>query len=193
MLESEHQGKVERLPDSQEKTHIMTIRRDAVFISSLLFTIALLWLVPPFLQHVLDGRAAVHESDLGLRLYFRERAALGVASLTIILIGLIVTWAGYIKKARWAWLLMFVIVWGWALPNLLYPEVVYPVSRQLVSITEFPTIFLEAVLGRVGLPRTFAREFAQLTVVFVLMVIALVLPMRWFFWKKSPIADNKTS
>jgi hypothetical protein len=172
----------------------MRIRRDTAFISSLLFTIALLWLVPPFVRHVLDGRAAVHESDLSLRLYLRESAALGVASLAIILIGLIVTWAGYIKKIRWAWLLMFVIVWGWALPNLVYPDVVYPVSRHLVSFADFPAIFLEALLGHAGFPRDFARGFAQLTLIFLLMVIALALPMKSFFWErdwKPTIADSK--
>ena len=163
----------------------MKVRRDAVFISSVLFTIALLWLVPPFVKHVLDGRAAVHENDLGLRLYLRESASLGIASLAIVLIGLIVTWAGYIRKLRWAWFVMFVIVWGWAVPNLVFPDVLYPVSRQLVSITDFPAIFLEALLGHAGFPRDFARGFVQLTVIFVLMVIALVLPMRSFFWGRE--------
>ncbi len=159
----------------------MKIRRDAVFISSVLFTISLLWLVPPFVQHVLDGRGAVRESNLGLRLYLRESASLGIASLAIILIGLIVTWAGYVRKVRWAWLLMFVIVWGWAFPNMVYPDVVYPVSRRLVSITDLPAICLEALLGRAGLPRDFARDFAQLSMIFVLMVIALILPIKSFF------------
>lgn len=159
----------------------MKIRRDAVFVSSVLFTIALLWLVPPFVQNVLGGRAAVHENDFGLRLYLRESAALGVASLAILLIGLIVTWTGFISKVRWAWFVMFVIVWGWALPNLVYPDVVYPISRHLLSITDLPAIFLEGLLGHAGFPRDFARGFVQLTVIFALMVIALVLPIRSFF------------
>jgi len=160
----------------------MKIRRDAVFISSVLFTIALLWLVPPFVQHVLDGRAALHENDFGLRLYFRGSVALGIASLAIVLIGLIVTWTGFIRRVRWAWFVMFVIVWGWALPNLVYADVVYPVSRHLLSITDLPAIFLEGLIGHAGLPRDFARGFVQLTVIFALMVIALVLPIRSFFW-----------
>jgi len=144
-----------------------------------LFTIALLSVVPVFVGHVLDGRDAVHESDFGLHLYLRENAALGIASLAIILIGLMVTWAGYVKKVRWAWFVMFVIVWGWALPNLVYRDVVYPLSRHLLSISDFPSLLAEALLGA-GFPRDFARGFVQLTVIFALMVVALVLPLKAF-------------
>ncbi len=159
----------------------MQIHRNAVFISSVLFTIALLWLVPPLVQHVLDGRAAVHENDFGLRLYLRESAALGIASLAIVLIGLIVTWAAYIRKVRWAWFVMSVIVWGWVVPNLVHPDVMYPVSRHLIGITDLPALFLEAILGHAGFPRDASRNLVQLTVIFLLMVIALVLPIRSFF------------
>ena len=73
-----------------------------------------------------------------------ERARLSVLLLlAILLIGLIVTWTGFISKVRWAWFVMFVIVWGWALPNLVYPDVVYPISRHLLSITDLPAIFPE--------------------------------------------------
>jgi hypothetical protein len=42
---------------------------------------------------------------------------LGAVSLTVIAIGLIVTWMGYVR-IRWTWFVMFALVWGWAYPIL---------------------------------------------------------------------------
>jgi len=41
---------------------------------------------------------------------------LSVACLAVILIGLIITWTGYIKRERWTWFVMFIVVWAWAFP-----------------------------------------------------------------------------
>jgi hypothetical protein len=102
----------------------MRIRWDTVFISSVLFTIAMLWCVPPFFKGALAGydKAGLKNLDTGRRLYAQMGGSFGVASLAIILIGLIVTWAGYIKKVRWTWFVMFVIVWGWAFPVMAFPD-----------------------------------------------------------------------
>jgi len=44
----------------------------------------------------------------------------GILSLTIILTGLIVIWAGYVKRIRWTWFVMFTIVFGWAFTELMF-------------------------------------------------------------------------
>jgi hypothetical protein len=142
-----------------------------------LFTIALLWLVPWCFEDVLAGRDVVHQHDFGLRLYLQETAALGFASLAVILIGLITTWAGYIKNVRWAWFVMFVIVWGWAFPVMAFPDFVYPLYRGALQIPSFSDL-IGAAFSKPGVARTIAHEM----VVFILMVIALVLPIKSFFW-----------
>jgi hypothetical protein len=165
--------------------HLMTIRRDTVFISSVLFTIALLGLVPPFAKIAFAGhdKAAFERLDWALRLYSRLMNSFSIASLSIVLIGLIVTWAGYIKKVRWTWFVMFVIVWGWAFPVLVFPDVVYPLHSGAIEISSFLGMIREA-LHEPG-P---VRGFVLLILIFVLMAIALVLPMKAFFWRSKRAA-----
>src|SRR5690348_6324149 len=102
----------------------MRIRRDVTFISSLMFTIALVCLIPASWANAKAGGPAA-QAELGpawgaLANSIHE---LGVTSLTLIVIGLIVTWTGYLNKARWAWFAMFTLVWGWAFPLMIWPLV----------------------------------------------------------------------
>jgi hypothetical protein len=93
----------------------------------------------------------------------------GVLSLTIILIGLIVIWAGYVKRTRWTWFVMFIIVFGWAFTELILP--------WLGAWVGTPSkLFLAAVRGP-GI----ARDVVEAILIFSLMVIALFLPTRSFF------------
>jgi hypothetical protein len=149
------------------------IRRDTVFISTVLFTIALLGLVPPLFRNAFTGhdKAAFQRLDWALQLYTRMIDRLSIASLAIVLIGLIVVWAGYSKKVRWTWFVMFVIVWGWAFPVLVFPDVVYPLYRGVIE---------EGFSQMIGNIRVALLE--PLIVCFALMVVALALPMKSFFW-----------
>jgi hypothetical protein len=45
----------------------------------------------------------------------------GLASLTIIIVGLIVIWTGLAAGNRVAWVIMTVIVWVWAFPIMMFP------------------------------------------------------------------------
>ena len=154
----------------------MKVQPDSVFISSLLHTVALLFLVRPALWNYGAERYVIYES-------FRPQAHaehyLGVASLAIILIGLIVVWTGYVKCSRPAWFVVFVIVWFWAFPLFLLPVTV-PLIRGLSSFT-FPELLCDAMLGP-GFP----RSVVELHLVFLLMVIGLALPMgRVFVARKA--------
>ncbi len=131
----------------------MRIRADSAFISGVLFTVALTSLAPAF---------------------WVGRSELGFASLAVILVGLIVTWTGYVKRAAWAWAIMFVIVWVWAFPLLIAPLVR---SKMVVSVSEW----LYAASSQSGLPRVWAEAVAA----FTLMVFGLVLPIRSFFFAKN--------
>jgi hypothetical protein len=116
----------------------MRIRRDSVFISAVLFTIALLCLLPMFLRAALDGRnTRIPEGlDAGYRLAAQTMGDLGIASLAIIVVALIVTWTGYAKPARSAWFVMFAFVWVWAFPLL---------ARPLISARFKHTIVLDVL------------------------------------------------
>ena len=108
----------------------MKIRRNALAISSILFTLALLVLMPIMMNWALVTHqsrfqditiypdAAIPGDQVVIPNYY---APIGITSLTIIVIGLVVTWGGYIKGVRWSWFVMFVIVWLWALPVLVLP------------------------------------------------------------------------
>ena len=153
----------------------MKIRRDALAVSSILFTLALLWLVPP----ILEIARATHQSrfrdisstpEAGIAqdqiVIPNYDAPIGFASLAVIGIGLIVKWAGYIRGVRWTWFVMFVVVWVWAFPVLLLPSLQHmaPIKEWLPEVRESGP----------------ARNFVELVLIFLLMVLALILPVKTF-------------
>jgi hypothetical protein len=148
----------------------LKIRRDALAVSSILFTFALLVLAPPMLWDALTvSQTSFQVTGTQTRMQ-NCFAPAGFASLAVIAIGLIVTWAGYIKGVRWTWFVMFVIVWLWAFPVLLLPYVQH--LRNAVPITEW----LPVALRESG-PQ---RDFVEVVLTFLLMVVALVLPVKTF-------------
>ncbi len=148
----------------------LQIRRDLVFVSSVLFTIALVSLVPPQVAAV---RAMYPPASMELSgawmLVARLGGERGVCSLTIILVALIVIWAGYVKRVRWTWFVMFTIVFGWAFAEFVLPWLwvwIGAPSKLLLSAVRGPSLAQEVVKG---------------ALVFSVMVIALFLPARAFF------------
>jgi hypothetical protein len=150
----------------------MRPRVDSVFISSVLFTIALVCLIPTFWASVITKHdwSWLAKLDSGDRLAFETRSDLSVACLAGILIGLIVVWTGYIKRVRWTWAVMFVVVWVWAFPLLVMPLLG---NKRSLSIPEW-------ISTAISYPGT-ARAWAEMVLIFLLMVIALLLPIRSFF------------
>ena len=157
----------------------MKVRISSVFISCILFTLTLLAMAPSAWTNVLMAHSKFlrENPDVWFREANRVQGDLGIASLTIIVVGLIVTWTAYAKASRWAWFVMFVIVWGWAFPLIAYP-ILYPALRSRgLSISEWAY----AAIYQSGLPRvTF-----EAVVIFCLMVIALLLPIRSFFLPRN--------
>jgi len=100
-------------------------------------------------------------------------APLGFASLTIIAVGLVVTWTGYIKGLRWTYFVMFVIVWLWAFPALVLP-LLHPVISSWRTL-EWIRLIKEAI-SEDGVARAILEPF----VVFLFMLIALILPVKTF-------------
>jgi hypothetical protein len=151
----------------------MRIRRDSAFISAVLFTIALLAFFPESLIDASTWRKESIEVVADWLFLGNYYAPLGFACLTIYLVGLIVIWSGYVQRARWAWFVMCVIVWVFAFPTLMLP-----VLRRLpVNVSAW---FREALKENGP-----SRYHAKATLVFLLMVVALFLPVKSFFRKQS--------
>ena len=153
----------------------MRVRSDSVFISSVLHTVTLLYLIRPslwasplwtyFSPHIL-----LAPMD---NVVFRGEAQ-SVASLAIIIVGLIVVWTGYAKGSRPAWFVMFIIVWFWAFPRFILSIVPFLI-RERSSFT-FSELLSNAILG----PGPY-RDIVELHLAFLVMVIGLALPMRRVF------------
>jgi hypothetical protein len=164
----------------------LKIRHDALALSSILFTVALLMLVPTGFElastthqtrlrdicPVADGSAV--GAQIAIPNYY---APLGFASLTIIAIGLVVTWTGYIKGSRWTYFAMSVMVWLWAFPVLMLPLLhgLIPSWRTV----EWTRLIKEAITMN-GAARGYLEPFVS----FLLMVLALVLPAKTFILGK---------
>ena len=160
----------------------MKIRRDALAASSMLFTVALLLLAPSmfalagtthqarFRDIATGAEASAVGDQIAIPNYY---APLGFASLTIIAIGLVVTWTGYIKGSRWTYSVMFVIVWLWAFPVLMLPLLhgLIPSWRTVEWIR-----MVKEAISMNGVARAILEPF----VAFLLMLIALVLPVKAF-------------
>jgi hypothetical protein len=150
----------------------MRTRVDSVSVSSVLFTIALVCLIPTFWANVITDRDKVWLAKLddGYRSAARTTSDLAVVCLAIIVIGLIVIWTGYRKRVRWTWAVMFIVVWVWAFPLLVMPFLGH--SRSL-TIPEW-------IYTAISYPGS-ARAYAEAVLLFLLMVAALVLPMKSLF------------
>jgi len=149
----------------------LKIRHNAVAVSSLLFTLALLIPMPSMLGNAWTVRQMrlVIAGGLGYPNYF---APIGFASLAIIAVGLIVTWSGYIKGVRWTWFVMFLIAWGWAFPVLVLPEFHWRNMLPISQWPQWPPLILAGVGPQLGFPESVAA--------FLLMVLALALPAKTF-------------
>jgi hypothetical protein len=124
---------------------------------------------------------------MGLNPNIRELARtdslVGKLSLALVFIGLIVTWTGYLNKIRWAWFVMLILVSGLAFPLDIFRVIVHP---QWVVEAVYDLI-LEAV-GKTPatiLPRNMAWAFFETISIFLLMVIALILPVKSFFSRRT--------
>lgn len=158
----------------------MKIRRDSAFLSSVLFTVALLSAVPwcwnnaagnnfyGYLRPVQNG--AFQQTEPGSRALAQTVSQLGMVSLTVIAIGLIVTWMGYVKRVRWTWFVMFILVWGWAYPILEMRLLLFNLSPKWIA-----GLFHGAVQDTdPHLPRVLLGAL----LIFSLMLIALILPLK---------------
>ncbi len=155
----------------------MKVRSNAHLLSTVLFTVSLLSLVPWCLNVAKAGRdrqILASWNDVWMREYARASGDLGLSSLIIIVLGLLIIWMGYLKKDHWTWFAMLIISWAWVFPVFLLP-LLRP--KWGLTFTEFA---YEAVLSN-GL----ARVMAESLLIFLMMQIALILPIHSFLNRKS--------
>jgi len=151
----------------------LKIRHDTIFVSSVLLTVAFLTMAPGSLSAalVLRPENPIRRDYVQMEPY----GELGIVSLAMVTIGLIVTWTGFFNRVRWTWFVMLTIVFGWAFPVRMLIFVLFrnrdiPLKDWISGVFEGP-----------GIPRDLAVSAFILT----LMVIALILPIKSFFWKQE--------
>jgi hypothetical protein len=173
--------------DRLKERYDMRIRHDVVFISSVLFTIALVFQIRWAWWNALAGYDDARGPDLWRREALHATGRVGELMLALILIGLIVTWTGYLKKVPWAWFVMFAVVSSLAIQLGILPLMVHP--RWMVEATS--DLFLETTgkqpahywgMAWDGLAW---RGIIEPISIFLLMAIALLLPVKSFFFRRA--------
>ena len=143
---------------------ILRIRPNIFLVSSVLLTLGVLWLLPSTID-------CVRSTDTMSRLY-------GLASLTIIIVALIVIWTGVAAGTRVAWVIMVVIVWVWALPAMTGPVLHHGLRWTLSDLRQW--------VASAWRGERLSRTYLVSTVLFLLMVVGLILPVRALFREGKP-------
>lgn len=140
----------------------MRIRPNIFLASSLLLTPAFFWLLPSFIRCCVSYTRTETMTQTA-----------GLASLTVIIIALIVIWTWLVAGNRVAWVIIAVIVWIWAFPIMMLPLVTHIVALSLSDLSDSVAAAWHGDhLSRIALGNT---------VLFLLMLIGLILPVRALF------------
>jgi len=148
----------------------MKMQRVVLVASGVFLTVGLLLPVPSMWSVARTLCTASPWASGTLYRYHDFLAPTGFGSLAVIAIGLIVTWAGYVKGIRWTWFVVFVIVCVWG-----FPVLVLPYAHSWRDLALIPRTLWRGVRES-GLSRT----FAEIAVIFPLMVLGLILPIPIF-------------
>ena len=160
----------------------MRIRHDLVFISCVLFTIALVCIIPPQWPHALEGYGHLVGGDVWRTEALRSFSDVGKLTLALVFIGLIVTWTGYLNKVSWTWFVMFILVSGLVFPLRILPFIMHP---QWAVEAVYDLILEAAGKKPVTIPWGMAWGVFEPILIFLLMVIALFLPVKSFFYRRT--------
>jgi hypothetical protein len=134
----------------------LKMHKDSVFISSVMFTIALVLPIPNCMKVAWSNDNASFQRE-------------SFACLTIALLGLLIVWTTFIRRIRSAWFAMSIIVWIGA-----FPIMVLPLLQHHWALT--PTEWIYSAIFQQGLPRRWALSVC----LFMLMLVALLLPIKAF-------------
>jgi len=152
------------------------MRLDTVSVSSVLLTICLSILIQWNMKWAATWQTrVVWVMDRVARLNYESSVAF--ASLALMITGLIVIWTSYQKRMRWAWYVMVIFVCVYFVPVHLL-DLLLAIKR--VGWPWWPEAVRQAMEGR----QPAVGALTELAI-FALMVIALLLPVRAFFGKKT--------
>jgi len=153
----------------------MKIRLDSILVSSVLHTIALLALFrAAFWNFSGSTKALLAPIVTGFRDDEQTRHYLGIFLFVLVLVGLIVTWTGYVNMRRSAWLVMFLIAWVCVFPLFILPFVPLLLHGRLeLALSEF----LYSAIFSWGFPRALLESILT----FSAMLAGLLLPIKKFF------------
>ena len=170
----------------------MKFRLSTPSISAWLFSLCLVMSIPAALSNASTWNELTIKLPYGAMWNFL--APLGFAYLGIVAIGLIVLWTGFRKRERWAWFVMVIILLCFSFPSSVLPV--------LLEIHRFGWPILVDLLGAfradghcwivslrpnysVGIGCAFVPILIGLLSFFV-MSVALLLPVKAFFWRPDP-------
>jgi len=159
----------------------MKKRCDATLISALLLSLCLVTLIPGSLKCASTWRELyVQMPGLKMQNYLMP---MGLSSLGFVMIGLIVLWTGYRKNERWAWFVMLIILLFFIFPGGLLP------------------LLLQTMLGGFGINLSGINYYTEMKwvlkgndiaigimmglLIFPVMLVALLLPIKAFFWRHT--------
>ena len=165
----------------------MKIRCSITLISALLFSLCLVMSVPAALGNASTWRELTLKLPYGAIWNFL--APLGFADLGIVAIGLIVLWTGYRKRERWAWFVMLIVLLCFSFPSSVLPSYRWSYLLGFLGVlheggwhclTILPTPSKSVGIGCMTVLTTIGP------LKFLVMSIALLLPIKAFFWKHVP-------
>lgn len=153
----------------------MAFKRDRVFVSSSILTICLLSLVPADLKFAATWQTRFWQvTDRVARLNYESSIAF--ASLALVIIGVIVIWTSYQKRMRWSWFVMLVFTCVYFVPVHLLDA--------LLAMRRVGWPWWHLTLQGVIEGDQFSKLATRFLMTLVLMITALLLPVRAFFGKK---------
>ena len=172
----------------------MRVRFSTTSISALLLSLCLVMPIPEALSN------ASTWNELAIKLPFgaiwNYLAPLGLAYLGSAAIGLIVLWTGYRKRERWAWFVMLIALLFFYFPSYLLPVVLQSQRfgrPNLLNLFEGFSLggWLHCWIGSwrpnyTGSLACVPFEILIRPLEFVVMSIALLLPIKAFFWNPVP-------
>ena len=151
-----------------------------ILISALLMSLCLMFFIPASLQAASTWKTLYFDVAHGLREQ-NLLMPLGFCALGFEVIGLIVLWTGYRKMERWAWLLMFCILLFFVFPSnvlKLLLEMQTPAFQWSYWFNGIRDGYRPGIMTAMGV------------LDFLVMTVALFLPIKAFFWNKHTPAVN---
>jgi hypothetical protein len=154
----------------------MRIRCNTTLISTLLMSLSLIGLIPGSLRFASTWRELYFSPGLHIE---NDRMIIGFYALGLVLIGLIVLWTGFRQRERWAWFVMLVILLFFIFPGYVLKQLVIAYEHKL-GLSDFLQLIPNTWAGDWQSPSSIGILLGALT--FVVMLVALLLPVKAFFW-----------